>query len=123
MAGASITAEAKARLALFHGINHPTERETALFALYGKKAPFLQDTEQAYRNVTNDSGGTFTMKKSELERVLSSIKGTSELLRLLCDEPLSPDMKNAAQKQEALFRIEELLQKDVAELEKVIYID
>lgn len=54
MTGINITAEAKARLTLFHGINQPTDRETALYVLYGEKAPFLQNVEQAYRNVTNN---------------------------------------------------------------------
>lgn len=121
MVESNVTARARAHLALFHGISHPTDQETALFALYGKEAPFLQTREQAYRMNTNESGGTFTMKKTELERVLFGLKGTSELLTLLCDEPAETDRNKAELRQEALFRVEELLKKDVEELEKVIY--
>lgn len=121
MVESNVMARARAHLALFHGISTPTDQQTALFALYGEEAPFLQKGKQAYRMNTNESGGTFTMKKTELEKVLFSLKGTSRLLTMLCDEPATTDKRKATSTQEALIRVEELLRKDVAELEKVIY--
>lgn len=59
--------------------------------------------------------------KTKLEKVLFSLKGTSRLLTMLCDEPATMDKRKATSAQEALIRVEELLRKDVAELEKVIY--
>lgn len=119
--GYNVAERARAHLALFYGIDSPTEQQVALFALYGKEAPFLNNGKQAYRMNTMESGGTYTMKKTELEKILFELKGTHELLTMLCNEPAEVDRRRVTLRQEALFRIEELLRKDVAELEKVIY--
>lgn len=121
MAESLMIEKSRAQLVLLHDIKEPTEEQVAIYALYGERAPFLQKREQAYRMNMNESGGIFTMQKNELEHILFEIKGTSKLLTMLCDEPAHFDKQEIEAFQEALFRIDELLKKDIAKLEGIIY--
>lgn len=112
------TEQARAKLILFYGIDNPTKYEIALYVLYGGNAPFLQTKEQTQVAKSTISGGNL-MKN--LENVLLNLRGTQQLLSLLCSSIISIEADVEGNPQEALFQIEEMYDKSIKDLELIIY--
>ena len=109
--------KARATLILFHGVPEPTEEQISMFILYGENAPFLGDKELARAATTNISGGH---QMKDLQAILLGLRGTQQLLSLLCTEATEVKDNNGNNLQEALFLIEEKLVSSIGDLESVI---
>ncbi|MCM1236787.1 MAG: hypothetical protein NC489_42465 [Ruminococcus flavefaciens] len=109
--------QARASLVLFHDISDPTERQIAMFIIYGENAPFLGDKEPTRAASINISGGH---QMKDLQGILIGIRGTKKLLSMLCTEATTITDHDGNNLQEALFSIEDMLQLDIEELEKFI---
>lgn len=112
------TEQARAKLILFYGINNPTKYEIALYALYGENAQFLQAKEQTQVAKSTISGGN---QMKDLQTVLLNLRGTQQLLSLLCSSIKSIEADVEGNPQEALFQIEEMFVKSIKDLERIIY--
>lgn len=112
-----IRSRAQAQLILFHGIASPTAQEVALFILYGEDAPFLSDKKLARAATINISGGN---QMKDLQAILLGLRGTKQLLSLLCTEATTVEDHDGNNLQEALFLIEEKLESSIGDLETVI---
>lgn len=109
--------QARAKLILFYGIKEPTERQAALFALYGEDAPFLSKGQTQIANHYYDGG--ICMK--DLMQILINLRGAKQLLTLLCNETMEikvPALNGNAQ--ESLYLIEDALEKSIRDLEALI---
>lgn len=109
--------EARAKLSLFYGIDNPTSKQAAMFALYGKSAPFLQEQTQIAQNI----GGLIMDNTKSIESILTELRGTKQLLTLLCNSVTKIDADIAGNPQEALFAVERMLEKNIDDLETAVY--
>ena len=112
------TEQARAKLILFYGVSDPTSRESALYVLYGENAPFLQAKEQTQVANITISGGN---QMKDLQTVLLNLRGTQQLLSLFCSATKHIEADVEGNPQEALFQIEEMFDKGIKDLERVIY--
>jgi len=110
--------EARAKLVTFYGIENPTDRQTAMFALYGKSAPFLQERTQTAQNIR---GGLIMDGRKSIESILTELRGTKQLFELFCNSVIKINADIAGNPQEALFAIERLLEKNISDLETAVY--
>ena len=110
--------EMYARLKYGYGIENPTGQDIAMFALYGENAPFLKDRKPAQVANKEISGGPI-MK--DLQEILLNLRGTHQLLTLLCNATTEIKADINGNAQEALFQIEESLGRNVRDLERIIY--
>lgn len=109
--------KARATLILFHRVPEPTEEQISMFILYGENAPFLGNKELARAATINISGGH---QMKDLQAILLGLRGTQQLLSLLCTEATEVKDNNGNNLQEALFLIEEKLVSSIGDLEAVI---
>ena len=110
--------EARAKLTLFYGIGSPTDRQAAMFAIYGESAPFLRERTQAAQQI----GGSYMNNDiKSIESILSELRGTKQLFTLLCNSVTRIDADIAGNPQEALFAIERLLEKNIRDIETAVY--
>lgn len=112
------TEQARAKLILFYGISDPTKREIALYILYGDDAPFLQAKEQTQVANITISGGN---RMKDIQTVLLNLRGTQQLLSLFCSATKHIEADVEGNPQEALFQIEEMFEKGIKDLERIIY--
>lgn len=110
--------EARAKLSIFYGIDNPSDREVAMFALYGKSAPFLKERTQTATNIT---GGLDMDNTKSIESILTEMRGTKQLLELFCNSVTGITADIAGNPQEALFAIERSLEKNISDLETAVY--
>lgn len=111
--------EAKAKLQLFYNIDEPTERQAAAFVLYGDDASFLK--QERTQTANNISGGLVMENRKTIEDVLLGFRGTKQLLELLCNSVTMIKADIEGNPQEALFNIEEMLEKNISDFESLIY--
>lgn len=109
--------QARASLVLFHDISDPTERQIAMFIIYGEDAPFLGDKEPTRAASINISGGH---QMKDLQAILLGIRGTKQLLSMLCTEAVHIKDNDGNNLQEALFSIEDMLEGNIRDLETLI---
>lgn len=112
------TEQARAKLILFYGVSDPTSREIALYVLYGEDAPFLQAKEQTQVAKITISGGN---RMKDLQTVLINLRGAQQLLSLFCSSTRHIEADVNGNPQEALFQIEEMFDKSIKDLERVVY--
>lgn len=110
--------EARAKLTLFYGIGSPTDRQAAMFAIYGESAPFLQERTQTAQQI---GGSHMNTERKNIESILTELRGTKQLLTLLCNSVTRIDADIAGNPQEALFAIERLLEKNISDIETAVY--
>lgn len=111
------TEQARAKLILFYGVSDPTSREIALYVLYGEDAPFLQAKEQTQVANITISGGN---RMKDLQTVLINLRGAQQLLSLFCSSTRHIEADVNGNPQEALFQIEEMFDKSIKDLERVL---
>lgn len=119
MEGKELTKYATANLILLHNIGEPTEQQIALYCLYGENASSLHHKEQT-QTVDTPTQGDYKMKK--LDEILTELRGTKQLLTLVCNE-ITEVKGNAffGNPQESLFAIEDMLKRNIADLEALVY--
>ncbi len=110
--------QAKAKLRLFYGVDNPTDRQAAMFVIYGESASFLQERTQAARQI---GGSSMTNERKNVETILTELRGTKQLLTLLCNSVTRIEADIAGNPQEAMFAIERLLEKNISDLETAVY--
>lgn len=110
--------QARASLVLFHGISDPTEQQIDMFIIYGENASFIGDKEPTRAASINISGGH---QMKDLQAILLGIRGTKQLLSMLCTEAVHIKDHYGNNLQEALFSIEDMLESNIRDLETLIY--
>lgn len=110
--------QARAKLILLYGMSEPTEREIALYTLYGEGAPFIQARKQTQVAFITISGGN---QMKDLQTVLLHLRGTQQLLSLFCSATKEIKADVEGNPQEALFNIEEAFKESIKDLERIVY--